>query len=689
MDLRQVEFDERTRIIALSADIGVALTTNLGLSDMLHDCTRAMVNRLDAAFARIWTVDDATQTLVLRASSGLYTHLDGPHSRVAIGEFKIGLIAQERSPHLTNSVVTDPRVSDPEWAIREGMVSFAGYPLIVNDRLVGVAAMFAREPLSELTLEALSAVSNQIALGIERERAERERFLSEERYRHAFANAAVGIVMLDPSGTFVSANDAFCRMTGYSEQELFALDIAALVDRADLARHNSLISGRSSTFGIDARFRHKSGATIWVRNSASLSGNSGHFSANVALFCEDVTEQRMAEAERDRALESLRASEAVFRQMADTIPHIAWTTDGDGNVEYYNQRWYEYSQLNFEETRDWGWQSAVHPDDLNRAVRAWSTSIADGVACEVEYRLKRADGKYVWHIGRSEPIKDLHGSVVRWVGTATDISARIETERTQRLLLDHERTIAEQLQTALQPDLPARVSGLKLRKYYEAALTEEAGVGGDFYDVFTIREDCTALVVGDLSGKGLAAATQVSTVRNMLRAFIYTSPTLAEAINSLNAVLALNSLLSGFSTLFVGTYDAETRMLTYVNCGQEPALLSRFRERSIEELSPTGPVLGALELARFAEASVQLGPGDALAMFTDGLTEVGPSRTNMLGIEGVSRLLMDSTSHQTDQQLADLVAEHVTLNLIAGVDSYSDGGIRDDVCLLVAVVENA
>jgi anti-anti-sigma regulatory factor len=91
---------------------------------------------------------------------------------VPVGKFKIGLIAAERSPHLTNSVVGDPRVGDQEWARREGMVAFAGYPLLVEDRLVGVLAMFARKALPDDTLEALASVSNVIAQGIERRRAE-------------------------------------------------------------------------------------------------------------------------------------------------------------------------------------------------------------------------------------------------------------------------------------------------------------------------------------------------------------------------------------------------------------------------------------------------------------------------------------------------------------------------------------
>jgi PAS domain S-box-containing protein len=165
---------ERARLSALGADVGIALTQTNALPVMLHACAEAMVRHLDAAFARVWTLNEEEQVMELRASAGLYTHLDGPHSRVPLGQFKIGMIAEERTPHLTNDVTHDPRVSDHEWAEREGMVAFAGYPLIVGERLVGVMALFARQPLTDAVLEAMSSVANGIALGIERKRAEEE-----------------------------------------------------------------------------------------------------------------------------------------------------------------------------------------------------------------------------------------------------------------------------------------------------------------------------------------------------------------------------------------------------------------------------------------------------------------------------------------------------------------------------------
>jgi len=138
---------EKSRLTALAADVAIALTQANALPQTLQQCAQAFVQHLDAAFARIWTLNAEENVLELQSSAGLYTHLDGPHGRVPVGQFKIGLIAQERRPHLTNTVTSDPRVGDPEWARREGMVAFAGYPLIVGERLVGVLAMFARQPL--------------------------------------------------------------------------------------------------------------------------------------------------------------------------------------------------------------------------------------------------------------------------------------------------------------------------------------------------------------------------------------------------------------------------------------------------------------------------------------------------------------------------------------------------------------
>jgi PAS domain S-box-containing protein len=260
---------------------------------------------------------------------------------------------------------------------------------------------------------------------------------------------------------------------------------------------------------------------------------------------------------------------------------------------------------------------------------------------------------------------------------ATLVRSALESARAQQ----REHNIAQQLQTALQPPVPETVPGLELGHQSRAAL-DEANVGGDFLDVFLLDKGCTALVVGDLSGKGLAAAAQVATVRNMLRFALYNGRTLDEALTALNRTLVENHLIQGFATLFVGCYDSGERTLTYVNCGQEPALLRRAAMGQVEELEPTGPVLGSFtEAARFEEQVIALSPGDALAVFTDGLTEAGPNRREMMGVSGVASLL---ARHAEGESASDLAQR-----LVADVDAYARGGVRDDVALLVGIVKGS
>jgi PAS domain S-box-containing protein len=223
---KQVEaaLGERSQLAVLGADVGTALTRGGTLAEMLRGCSEAIVRQLDAAFARVWTLNARENMLELQASAGIYTHLNGPHGRVPVGQFKIGLIAEERKPHLTNQVVGDPRVGDQEWAKREGMVAFAGYPLVVDDRLLGVVAMFARHPLTDTTLEALASISKNIAVGIDHKQAEEELQASQKKFQDLFESSRDAIMTAEPpSWKFTSGNAAAVKMfRAKSEEELIS-----------------------------------------------------------------------------------------------------------------------------------------------------------------------------------------------------------------------------------------------------------------------------------------------------------------------------------------------------------------------------------------------------------------------------------------------------------------------------------
>ncbi len=156
----------------LNGEINSVMILGRNLHNTLNSCAKALVNHLNVAFARIWTLNKSENVLELQASAGMYTHLNGVHSRIPVGKLKVGLIASNRMPHLTNDVAKDPLISDKEWAQREEITAFAGYPLIVEEHLIGVMCVFARRCLSDLTLQAMGSVSNAIANGIARKHLE-------------------------------------------------------------------------------------------------------------------------------------------------------------------------------------------------------------------------------------------------------------------------------------------------------------------------------------------------------------------------------------------------------------------------------------------------------------------------------------------------------------------------------------
>jgi signal transduction histidine kinase len=162
----------RARHAQLQAAVGIALTRQSSLKAMLQQCSEAVAQHLDAALARVWTLEPDSTVLELMASAGLFRHTGGAHSRIAIGQHKVGQIAEERKPQLSNDLKGDVRISDPEWLEREGIVSFAGYPLQIEENLVGVLALFSKQPLASDTLEVLGVVADALAVAIERKRIE-------------------------------------------------------------------------------------------------------------------------------------------------------------------------------------------------------------------------------------------------------------------------------------------------------------------------------------------------------------------------------------------------------------------------------------------------------------------------------------------------------------------------------------
>ena len=134
---------------------------------------------------------------------------------------------------------------------------------------------------------------------------------------------------------------------------------------------------------------------------------------------EEKVESRTQELlEKNKALRLLIQE---FEFVTDFMPQMVWSTKPNGDHDFFNKQWYNYTGLRFEELKDKGWATVVHPEDYRRTWVIWNNSLEEGSDYEIEYRLRRQDGEYRWFLGRALPLKDEEGKVVKWFGTCTDI----------------------------------------------------------------------------------------------------------------------------------------------------------------------------------------------------------------------------------------------------------------------------
>jgi serine phosphatase RsbU (regulator of sigma subunit) len=252
------------------------------------------------------------------------------------------------------------------------------------------------------------------------------------------------------------------------------------------------------------------------------------------------------------------------------------------------------------------------------------------------------------------------------IGLAEQIAERLEVERRSA----REMEIAREVQTRLLPQTTPPLRTLD----YAAECIQTRSVGGDYYDFLDTDGGPVALVLADVSGKGVYAALLMANLQAQLRSRIGIAPLdPAKLLRGVNRMLWKSTLGQHYATLFFGIYDDAARRLTYVNCGHNPPFWIRA-DGTVQRLAATATVIGLFERWDCAVESIELAPTDLLAVFSDGVSEAERGDEQF----GEARLLL------TLQELRGSPASAVVAAVFARVQEFSAGLQSDDLTLLVA-----
>jgi len=270
------------------------------------------------------------------------------------------------------------------------------------------------------------------------------------------------------------------------------------------------------------------------------------------------------------------------------------------------------------------------------------------------------------------------------IATVTrDIRERKQMEQERAQAAARNERIAETLQRSLllTPNTITAFPNMEIAGVYEAA-SEESLIGGDFADVFVLDDQQVAFVVGDVTGKGLMAASYTAEIKFALRAFLRESAHPARALYRLNRYLLESRRLDQnpndtYVSLALAVVDPLAGNAACASAGAEPPLILRTATGQVEEIMANGPLLAIDSDAEYTQTTAPFHTGDTLALATDGITEARAGRRGaFFGIEGLARALQAAATRQTLQDAAD--------SIVQGALTFAGGRQHDDICLIVA-----
>ncbi len=319
---------EQARLAAFGAEVGLALTRRDSLEAILDRCAKAMALFLNAALGQIFVFDPHRQAFELRAAAGPLLERSGATTDLPHLQLELEPLC-EGKPVIIKQLLHDERLPDPEWATREGLVSYAAYPLVLEDKLVGLMSLYSQEPVSEQIAQEMGSVANGISLCIERKRSEQALDASEVKYRSVVENIKEVIFQLDEFGHWTFLNPAWTAVTGFDVNTTLGTFFVEYLheDDRDQNRHIflQLMERRLEYCRYETRFLTKDGKVRWCEMYAQLTLNPDGSVLGASGSLTDITDRKLAE----NAIQKL----AAFPQVN---PNPVLEFAADGTLTYSN-----------------------------------------------------------------------------------------------------------------------------------------------------------------------------------------------------------------------------------------------------------------------------------------------------------------------------------------------------------------
>lgn len=268
---------------------------------------------------------------------------------------------------------------------------------------------------------------------------------SETRYRHLVDTSPDAIFLTDADGTIVMANRAAAAIAGVADPADLTgrrgVDLVVPEQRHLASESIERILGGSALENAAFTILSADGRHVPVEVNATRISNGDSVPRSIVTIMRQVGErQQLQDALREQAETAQQERVAAelsrehYRLLNEAIPQIIWTADADGIVDYWNRQWFDYTGTTSGNATGTSAGSIVHDDELEMTRQSWAGAQTSGEPFSIEYRLRRHDGIYRWHLGRALPLKDADGRILRWFGTCTDIDDQKRAEQTLRFL---------------------------------------------------------------------------------------------------------------------------------------------------------------------------------------------------------------------------------------------------------------